>query len=207
MAIQAHRPGAARLFGIGCAGTGAMMIACGPFVGPMAAMLSLAARNTPSHCLHGPYLKRTCCSTTTFAGTMSACSVTISPMRGRCWPLPHGHSLSASAMSCSMRWRGSRSSSGLRLPLARLCAGTVISSPPPTGALALSTSASLNSWGCAGSVFSELAPNCLCRASRSSSFSLSISNACSRTSDFRVDGSSGRSAERGGAASGMASTP
>ncbi len=47
-------------------------------------------------------------------------------------------------------------------PLPACAAGTVTSSPSPAGALVLSASASLKSCGCAGSAFSELAPNCLC---------------------------------------------
>ena len=39
--------------------------------------------NTPSQEQHGPYLKRTCWITSTRAGMMSACSLTISPIRGR----------------------------------------------------------------------------------------------------------------------------
>src|SRR5258707_41181 len=108
--MNAHSPGAARLFGIGWTGSGATMTARGSLAALASALVSAAfacssstGGNTPSHCRPGPYFKRAGCTPFTFARSMSACSGTAPPVRGGRGPPPPGDSFSLSGMLCSIR--------------------------------------------------------------------------------------------------------
>ncbi len=132
VATKASSPGLAWLFGIGCAGIGAV-------------------RRCPSQ--HGQrYFTRRWRSTCTFAGTTSYCSQTSSPNASSTAP-SWGHTRSASGSSWSTSMRGRCSGAGARLPRRRrLWPVTATEAPSPSSASgALSeacSSASLNSPSC-----------------------------------------------------------
>ncbi len=161
--MWASRVGDARLFGIGCGGSGAVW---------MPVRQALQA-----------YLGRTWRSTRSLAGMNSSCSETSSPMRSSAVP-SSAQTFFSSGRSWRISTRGIQSGSGLRPRFLRLCASTRMEASSSSPASSAVLSASLNRRICSSLLCSLFRPKrwCLSRRMYSRSVRSSPDNASTRDS-------------------------